>query len=153
MSHEITQQATALIEQIQTRFHEGHRRALPGLLAKAAAVEARGLDTGLVETLRAIGTELEQHMFKEEMRLFPMMEQGGNTLIARLIDDMHREHRQHEDAVEDLLRLRAALPSDAAHAAADFDAALARLLADLSAHVRAEDDDLFPRFLPTAAAR
>lgn len=42
--------------------------------------------------MRTIGDELEQHMFKQEMRLFPTMEQGGNTLICPLIEDLHREH-------------------------------------------------------------
>jgi hypothetical protein len=67
----------------------------------AATVEARGIDDGLVDELRAIGNALEQHMFKEEMRLFPMMEQGGNTLIGLLIEDLHREHVAHEHAMND----------------------------------------------------
>lgn len=143
----------ALLDHVLTHFHEAHRRDLPVLLALARALPASPQAEALAGQVARFGQALEAHMFKEEMRLFPMMEQGGNTLIAQLIDDMHREHRQHEAAVENLLRLRAALPSDAAHAAAaDFDAALARLLADLSAHVQAEDDDLFPRFLPAAAA-
>jgi regulator of cell morphogenesis and NO signaling len=142
----------SLLDHVLTHFHEAHRRDLPALLALARALPASPQTEALAAHVARFGLALEAHMFKEEMRLFPMMEQGGNTLIARLIDDMHREHRQHEAAVDDLQRLRTALPSDAAHAAADFDAALARLLADLSAHVRAEDDDLFPRFLPAAAA-
>jgi iron-sulfur cluster repair protein YtfE (RIC family) len=98
------QQATALIDHIQTRFHDGHRRDLPALLALAADVEACGIDTGLVNALRTIGDHLELHMFKEEMRLFPMMEQGGNTLIERLIDDLHREHVEHEDELASHMR-------------------------------------------------
>ena len=49
-------------------------------------------------------------MFKEEMRLFPMMEQGGNTLIGLLIEDLHREHVAHEKAMNALssLALRSA---------------------------------------------
>ena len=101
MSPETTRQVSALIDRIQTRFHEGHRRALPELLAMAATVEARGIDDGLADELRAIGNALEQHMFKEEMRLFPMMEQGGNTLIGLLIEDLHREHVAHENAMND----------------------------------------------------
>jgi len=99
MTFDLTQRATALIEHIQTRFHDGHRRALPELMTMAAAVEAQGIDKGLGDALSAIGHALEQHMFKEEMRLFPMMEQGGNTLIGRLIEDLHREHLEHEQGV------------------------------------------------------
>ena len=32
------------------------------------------------------------HMFKEEMRLFPMMEQGGNTLLWQLVDAMRHPY-------------------------------------------------------------
>ncbi len=107
MPCDLTQQTTALIEHIQTRFHEGHRRALPELLAMAAAAEANGIDAGLVDALRTIGNELEQHMFKEEMRLFPMMTQTGNTLIGRLIQDLHCEHLAHEHAMDEFrTRLR-----------------------------------------------
>jgi regulator of cell morphogenesis and NO signaling len=107
MRLDITRQASALNEHIQTQFREGHRRALTKLLTLAALVESRGIDAGLVDALRAIGNALEQHMFKEEMWLFPMMEQGGNTLIGRLIDDLHREHVMHEHAMDEFrARLR-----------------------------------------------
>ena len=46
MTRDLTQRTTALIEHIQTRFHEGHRQALPELLTLAAAVEAQGIDKG-----------------------------------------------------------------------------------------------------------
>jgi regulator of cell morphogenesis and NO signaling len=155
MSRDITRLASALIDHIQTRFHEGHRRALPELLAMAAVVEASGLDDGLSDDLRAIGNALEQHMFKEEMRLFPMMEQGGNTLIGRLIEDLHREHVEHENAIDEFRSRLASLGE--AHGA---DPALQRFilgvgdLADeLARHIRAEDDELFPLFaLPVATA-
>ena len=68
MSPETARQVSALIDRIQTQFHEGHRRALPELMAMAATVEASGIDGGIAEELRAIGNALEQHMFKEEMR-------------------------------------------------------------------------------------
>jgi regulator of cell morphogenesis and NO signaling len=148
MSLDITQQATALIEHIQTRFHEGHRRALPELLRLAEAVEARGIDEGLGDELRAIGNALELHMFKEEMRLFPMMEQGGNTLIGRLIEDLQREHVEHKGAMN-VFRARLAALSEAS----SVDPALQQLVQgvddltnELASHMRAEDDELFPLF-------
>jgi regulator of cell morphogenesis and NO signaling len=66
MSLDITRQATALIDHNQTRFHEGPRRALPELQAKAAVVEVRGNNNGLGDEPRAIGNALEQHMLEEE---------------------------------------------------------------------------------------
>lgn len=147
-------QASALIEHIQTHFHEGHRRALPELQAMAAAVESLGLGEGLVDELTSLGDALEQHMFKEEMRLFPMMEQGGNTLIGQLIEDLHRDHVEHEAALQAFQARLRQLP-----ASAPTDPALQRLangvdeLAHaLSQHIRTEDDELFPLFSPPGRA-
>lgn len=146
--HAVAAQAVALIERIVTRYHDGHRRVMPQLLEQAAAVEASGLDSGLVETLEAIDQALEQHMFKEEMRLFPMMEQGGNTLIGRLIDDLHREHDLHQPAVLALQRRLHAV-----RAAGREDPVLARLIdgvddfaRELADHIGLEEGVLFALF-------
>jgi regulator of cell morphogenesis and NO signaling len=149
MHPNITAQASALIEHIQMRYHDGHSRALPDLLALAAVVEVHGIDDGLANELAVIGDALEQHMFKEEMRLFPMMEQGGNTLIGRLVEDLHREHVEHEAAMRELqARLRVL---NGTHR---NDPALERLVRgvddlahELAQHIRAEDEKLFPLFL------
>lgn len=153
MSPENTRQVSALIDRIQTRFHEGHRKALPQLQAMAAMVEARGIDDGLVAALRTIGNALEQHMFKEEMRLFPMMEQGGNTLIGLLIEDLHHEHVEHESAMDDLRarlgRLTEAHSTDLA--LQQFIRGLDDLANELALHIRAEDEELFPLFATPAS--
>lgn len=152
MSLDITRRASALIEHIQTRFHEGHRRALPELLAKAAAVEVLGIDEGLVDALRAIGDALELHMFKEEMRLFPMMEQGGNTLIGRLIEDLHREHGEHLLAVQELQsRLRMTHETGVAQQILLVQG-IDDFARDLAEHIRLEDEMLFPLFCHSADA-
>ena len=155
MTRDLTQRATELIEHIQTRFHDGHRRALPELMTMATAVEAQGIDKGLVDALRAIGHELEQHMFKEEMRLFPMMEQGGNTLIERLIEDLHREHVAHEQGIVCFqARVRESAQAHRANATLQALAQAVEVFADeLIRHIHAEDDELFPLFcapVPTA---
>ena len=155
MTRDLTQRATALIEHIQTRFHDGHRRALPELMTMATAVEAQGIDKGLVDALRAIGHALEQHMFKEEMRLFPMMEQGGNTLIERLIEDLHREHVAHEQGMDCFqARVRESAQAHRANATLQALAQAVEVFADeLISHIHAEDDELFPLFcapVPTA---
>ena len=153
MSPEASRQVGALIDRIQTRFHEGHRQALPELLAMAAKVEARGIDDSLVDALHVIGDALEQHMFKEEMRLFPMMEQGGNTLIGLLIEDLHHDHVEHEKAMDDL-RARLCTLTEA-HctdlALQQFIRGLDDLASELALHIRAEDEELFPLFAPPAS--
>ncbi len=148
MTCDLTQRATALIEHIQTRFHEGHRRALPELMTMAAAVEAQGIDKGLVDALRDIGHALEQHIFKEEMRLFPMMEQGGNTLIERLIEDLHREHAAHELGMASFqARVREMAQAHRTNGALQALAQAVEVFAsELIRHIHAEDDELFPLF-------
>ena len=147
-------QAATLIEHIQTRYHDTHRRSLAQLLPLASQAVALGLHVGLVEQLASIGNALEQHMFKEEMRLFPMMEQGGNTLIGRLIEDLHREHGEHLPAVQELQgQLRA---TDATGPAQPILAQLVQGVDDfareLAEHIRLEDEVLFPLFCHSAAA-
>lgn len=147
-------QAATLIEHIQTRYHDTHRRSLAQLLPLASQAVALGLHVGVVEQLASIGNALEQHMFKEELRLFPMMEQGGNTLIGRLIEDLHREHCKHLPAVLELQNhLRA---TDATGAAQPILAQLVRGVDDfareLAEHIRLEDEVLFPLFCHSAAA-
>jgi regulator of cell morphogenesis and NO signaling len=144
-----------LIAHIVERFHETHRRELQMLVALA---RERGVAAAeLAEHLASMTNALEVHMFKEEMRLFPMMEQGGNALIGRLIDDLERDHRAHEEAISRLEALSAGLSGQAArHGSADaLQAGVVKLVADLEAHIRLEEDVLFPRFgmSPPPAAR
>jgi regulator of cell morphogenesis and NO signaling len=138
----------ALLAQIVERFHEGHRRDLAALIERAQALDAAGAAPAVKQAVAAFAEALEQHMFKEEARLFPMMAQGGNTLIVQLIDAMRAEHLGHEDHSAALHGLidELTLPATAAPAAAQFRAAFAALMAELVEHVRIEDEILFPRF-------
>jgi regulator of cell morphogenesis and NO signaling len=144
-----------LIAHIVERFHETHRRELLVLASLARELGPPGTD--LAEHLASMGMALELHMFKEEMRLFPMMEQGGNALIGRLIDDLERDHRAHEEAISRLEALSAGLSGQPARegSADALQAGVVKLVADLEAHIRLEEDVLFPRFgmSPPPAAR
>jgi iron-sulfur cluster repair protein YtfE (RIC family) len=51
------------------------------------------------DDLDVMAKALEVHRLKEAMRLVPMMDQGGSTSIAHLVDHMRDEHRAHADAV------------------------------------------------------
>jgi len=135
-----------LIAHILLRFHETHRAEVPDLVAQARALAAAGVLPELADHLELMGEALEEHMFKEEMRLFPMMEQGGGTLIDLLLDDLEREHRAHEVAIERLQELLAQLP--ATPEAERLAAGCRKFVDDLLQHVAAEDGDLFLRFGP-----
>ena len=139
--------AAELIDHILTRFHETHRRELPGIVALARELEGKGATPTLADDLDVMAKALEMHMFKEEMRLFPMMEQGGNSLIVRLIDDMQAEHGLHGDEVAHIEALLQALPAAGAGSAlASLRTAWTGFLADLAEHTQLEDERLFPMF-------
>lgn len=142
----------AFIAHLLERYHEVHRAELPGLVRQAQALQAHGLDPALAAALQGLAQALEQHMFKEEMRMFPMMEQGGNTLLHHLVADMEAEHRQH-DALLDRLRTQLAAAQVGSQPGArvalqQWQRGVAKLLADLAEHVRLEEKLLFPRFVP-----
>lgn len=139
--------ARDLVEHVLERFHEVHRRELLQIVALTRGVEAGGGPAGFAAPFAALAEALEMHMFKEEMRLFPMMEQGGNSLIVQLIDDMQAEHRLHGDEVAHLDAVLQALPAaDGGSVLATLRAAWAKFLADLAEHTRVEDERLFVMF-------
>jgi regulator of cell morphogenesis and NO signaling len=142
--------AAALIAHVLERFHETHRRELPTLLQWARELQALGAAPDTALHLQAMAAALESHMFKEEMRLFPMMEQGGSSLIGHLIDDMEAEHRAHEAAIARLRSLLAGLaaPAGAQAQRAALQAAGDKLIDDLTEHIRVEDEVLFAMFRP-----
>lgn len=140
----------AFIEHLLQRYHQVHRAELPALVQQAQALQAAGLTPALAQAFAELEQALELHMFKEEARMFPMMLQGGNTLLHHLVADMAAEHRQHEERVQDLQSLLqqskvADLPGARQALARLLDGA-AKLLADLHEHVRLEDELLFPRY-------
>ena len=139
--------ARDLVEHVLERFHEAHRRDLPRIVALARDVEAGAGPAGFAAPFAALAEALEMHMFKEEMRLFPMMEQGGNSLIVQLIDDMQAEHGLHGDEVAHIEALLQAVPAAGAGSAlASLRTAWTGFLADLAEHTQLEDERLFPMF-------
>ena len=143
-----TERASALIAHVLARFHDTHRAEMPLIGRLARGLPAQGVPPGLPARLQAMCDALEAHMFKEEMRLFPMMEQGGGTLIGRLIEDMHAEHLRHAAEMAELAQALGQLqvPPAAQPQAAALRAAVAKLFDDLALHIAVEDDELFPLF-------
>lgn len=145
-----TLSGAALAEHIVERFHEAHRRDLAALHALLASLPDTAATVALAEHLAAFGADLERHMFKEEMRLFPMIDQGGNALIGVLIDDMTQEHAAHAAEVNRLRTLHHALlqetPAKPEVIVTPLGALLKRLLAELAEHAALEETQLYAPF-------
>jgi regulator of cell morphogenesis and NO signaling len=142
-----------LIAHIVARYHEGHRRDLARLIPLAAEVETRHaahpaapLRVGAL--LEAMREAMDEHMFKEEERGFPMMLQGGGMLLGQMLDDLeadHDDHGAHLRALEWVMRGHRA-PEDASDAWHDLCAGTEAFFDDLVTHMYLEDEVLFPRF-------
>ncbi|MGC9945480.1 MAG: hemerythrin domain-containing protein [Bryobacteraceae bacterium] len=100
----------------------------------------------LGETFQALRQELEAHMMKEELVLFPMI-RAGSSSVANPIRVMEQEHDSAGLALE---RMRAVtgnytLPTDACNSYRALFAGLQELEADLHRHIHLENNILFPR--------
>lgn len=151
--------APALIDHILQRYHETHRRELPELILLAKKVErvhaAHPMaPLGLSDALRAMTQELEAHMMKEEIVLFPMMRLGAHPGIAHPIARMRHEHDDHGERLREVERLYrgGVLPDDACGSWRALYAGVRKLADDLMQHIHLENNVLFPQFateLPT----
>lgn len=137
-----------LVDHIIANFHDAHRRDLAVIMSLAGAVETCVPGSSIGASLSVMRKILEQHMFKEEMRLFPLMLQGGNGLIGRLLDDMQAEHNEHRRTARSLRVAMAELLATgaAAQEIALLHDAVMRLLESLEQHMSIEDDVLFALF-------
>lgn len=89
-----------LIAHLVDHCHRGHREELPRLLGMASKVEQVHGDNpdcpvGLADHLRALASELEQHMQQEERILFPMLLAGAELAAAAPIHCLSVEHDEH----------------------------------------------------------
>jgi regulator of cell morphogenesis and NO signaling len=142
-----------IIAYILERFHNGHRRDLPGLIVLAREVESvhgnhpEGLK-GLADFLYKMAESLEEHMQKEEQILFPMILNGGHPMISHPIGIMRMEHDDHASNLDNLLALTNGLkvPEDACGSWRALYEGLGELSAELKEHIRIENEVLFPRF-------
>ncbi len=147
------QETNALIDHILARFHETHRRELPELIRLAARVEARHAQNpqvpeGLHAALVDLSEALEEHMQKEEFRLFPMMQTGGHPMIHAPIEVMRHEHDEHGERLLQLERLahHCEPPAEACGSWRALYVGVRKLVDDVREHVHLENNVLFPRF-------
>jgi regulator of cell morphogenesis and NO signaling len=146
-------ETAGLIDHIVTRYHAVHRAELPELIRLARRVEAvhrghRDVPTGLADLLEDTLQELETHMQKEEMMLFPMMRQGGHPMIEYPITVMRAEHEEHGDRLRLIEGLTNGcdVPADACATWRALYTGTRKLVDDLREHIHLENNVLFPRW-------
>ncbi|MDK1373735.1 MULTISPECIES: iron-sulfur cluster repair di-iron protein [unclassified Sinorhizobium] len=144
-----------LIAHILARYHETHRSELAWLIPLAQKVERVHADhpsapIGLSQTLEHLRDELQSHMVKEELVLFPMMRSGGSETIVHPIAQMRHEHDDEAEHLRTIEHLThgLSLPAGACGSWTALYTGLRKFTDDLVAHMHLENAVLFPRFEP-----
>lgn len=148
-----TDDPAELTRYIETRYHVRHREQLPRLAELAEKVEtlhAGKADTprGLADLLRRMIGEMEVHMKKEELILFPAIRRGGMPGIETPIAVMRADHDNHDCDIAEIRRLTAnlTLQQGACRSWNALYEGLGEFVADLEDHMRLENEVLFPPF-------
>ena len=102
---------------------------------------------------RLIG-EIEGHMKKVELILFPVIRKGDGPGIGNPIAAMRADHDDHDRAVEQVCRLTRdmSLPEGACGTWIRLCVGLDDFIEDLLEHIRLENEVFFPKFEPSARA-
>lgn len=145
--------AAELTRHIEARYHARHREQLPALAKLARKVETvhagdASAPTGLADLLCRMIGELDVHMKKEELILFPAMRKGGWPGIEHPIAVMRADHDGHDREVAEIRRLTGGptLPAGACRSWTELFAGLEVFMADFVEHLRLENEVLFPMF-------
>ena len=111
-----------------------------------------GCPHGLAEHLNTMAQELESHMRKEEMVLFPLIVRGQGARAGMPIGVMRAEHDEHGAALQRLYELTndITLPRGACTTWHALYAGLKAFRDDLVTHIHIENNILFERFAPAA---
>lgn len=148
----------ALTRHIETRYHARCREQLPPLAEMAEKVESvhfgdEHVPDGLSAVLRRLIGEMEVHMKKEELILFPAIRRGGMPGIENPIAVMRADHDDHDHEIAEIRRLThdLTLPEGACRTWTALYKGLAEFIADLAEHIRLENEVLFPQFEPGGA--
>lgn len=150
---EAPQETGALIDHIQNRYHDIHRQQFSELIELSARVESVHVNhpkvpAGLAETLKQIRGELEVHMKKEELLLFPAMRRKTMDRISPPIREFRHDHDDHATFLDQIARLTddCTLPEDACRSWQALYAGVSQFRTDLMEHIHLENNVLFPRF-------
>ena len=149
----VPQDTRALIDHILRQYHAMHRADLESLVPLASRVEQVHADDpdapkGLARALTMLAREMEEHMTKEEMILFPAMRAGGAAGIEHPIAVMRADHDDHAETIAQIRKLTGDLipPEHACGSWRSLYGGTATLLDELADHIALENDVLFPRF-------
>lgn len=145
--------AAELTRHIEARYHQRHRVELPPLAEMAGRVETvhageKDVPAGLSAILRHMIGDMEVHMKKEELILFPAIRAGGRPGLEHPIAVMRADHDDHDRDIAGIRRLtrNLTLPPGACGTWTALYAGLAAFIDDLTEHMRLENDVLFPQF-------
>lgn len=143
----------ALTRHIETRYHARHREQLPELLALSTRVEhvhqsAKDAPLGLSAILQKLIGEMEVHMKKEELLVFPAIRQGGRAGLGETIAQMRADHDDQEQEIAEITSVThgLALPQGACRKWTALYQGLGEFIEDLREHTRLENEILFPQF-------
>lgn len=150
------QDPAELTRYIETRYHALHREHLPVLAQMAERVETvhfgdDHVPEGLSDLLERMIGEMEVHMKKEELILFPAIRKGGMPGLENPIAVMRADHDDHATEIKEIRRLTGdlTLPEGTCGTWNALYTGLTEFLGDLEEHMRLENDALFPQFEPT----
>lgn len=142
-----------LVNHIISRYHETHRRELPELVKLARKVEAihaahPQAPHGLGDILQKLLGEIEVHMKKEELILFPAMRRHPNGALDTPIAQMRHDHDEHDGQLREIEAMTGhfVAPDGACGSWQALYAGLAKFQRDFAEHMHLENDVLFPRF-------
>ncbi|MDT9599913.1 iron-sulfur cluster repair di-iron protein [Sphingosinicella rhizophila] len=149
-----------LIDHILSRYHEVHRRQVPELITLSRRVEQvhaekNGVPAGLADMLQHALGELEVHMRKEELILFPAMRRQGSGPLDGPIAQMRDDHVDHGELLQSIAELTGdfTVPEGACATWRALYVGAAQFRDDLIDHIHIENNILFPRFESGAATR
>lgn len=142
-----------LIDHIQTRYHDAHRRQIAGLIELSHKVESAHVNhpkvpAGLAQTMKQFRAELEALMKKQETIHFPVLQSKTPEQLALSIRAMRHDHDQFALFLDQIDRLTdgCTLPEDACATWQALYDDVVRFRTDLIEHIHLENNVLFPRF-------
>lgn len=144
----------AITHHLENHYHARHRLMLPELRLLADKVERvhqghADCPVGLAQFLDEMNTELTEHMSKEEMILFPMINAGNGAMAVMPIHVMTAEHDQHGQSLAKLkvLAFNFNPPLEACGTWRALYKGLDQLEQELMEHIHLENHILFARAL------